>query len=213
MPPSEPHDGSSAPYSAAWIPADDAARPWDPTPAAVRWLLEQAEQRHLKSVLLCDRPMEGRLPPALRYLRQRAAGEMRRPAPGRAVLVYLPTLATAARAFRAAHGGAVAVVEAPELRLAAWAAEAKAVNLLAGGTQPALPPESVDGLRRLLRSVGEGWLTPSEADVARAALRDARAPLPADDIAGYLLAHGCGARTVRQVVKLARDAPWCSVPS
>jgi hypothetical protein len=144
---------------------------------------------------------------------------MRRPAPGRAVLVYLPSLATAARAFRVAEGGAVAVVEAPELQLSAWAAEAEAVNLLCGSAQPALPPETVDGLQRLLGSVDDGWLTPSQEDAARTVLQEARARLSADDIAGYLLAHGCGARTVRQVVKLARTAqdptggPSCSVHS
>jgi hypothetical protein len=221
VPAADPLAQPPAPYSAAWIPANDAARPWDPTPAAVRWLLEQAERLQLKSVLLCDRPMTGRLPPALRYLRQRAAWEMRRPATGRAVLVYLPSLATAARAFRVAEGGAVAVVEAPELQLAAWAAEAKAVNLLAGGAQPALPPETVEPLHRLLDSVDDGWLTSSQEDAARTVLKAARAPLSADDVAGYLLAHGCGARTVRQVVKLARDVhdptggprSGCGVPS
>ena len=196
-------------YSAAWIPADDAERPWDPTPVAVRWLLEQAEHQRLKPVLLRGRPMTGRLPPALRYLERRAARELRRPAPGRAVLVYLPDLATAARAFRAALGGAVVVVEAPDLPLATWAAETGALNLVSGSIEAALPEATADGLRRMLGSADGGWLAPEEAGLA---LQESDVTLSADAVTGYLLAHGCGARTVRQLVAPAREPCSRSAP-
>ena len=191
-------------YRAAWIPACDAARPWDPTPEAVRWLLEQAEQLRLKPVLLRGRPTEGRIPPALRYLERRASRELRRPAPGRAVMAYLPDVSTAARAFRGAEGGAVVVVEAPGLSLAAWAAEAGALNLLSGRTEAALPPATADGLRSLLGSVDGGPLTRAQEGAACAAARESDAALSADAVTGYLLVHGCGARAVRQLVGAAR---------
>jgi hypothetical protein len=156
-------------------------------------------------VLLCDEPLTGTLPPALRYLRQRAVREARRPAGGRAVLAYTPKLITAARAFRAARGGAVVVIEAADLPLSGWAAEARAVSLLTGRTQPPLPPPAVLDLQRLLRSVDDGWLSPHQAEAIRAALHAAATSLTTDDIVGYLLAHGRGARAVRQVRELARE--------
>jgi hypothetical protein len=200
----------SAPYRAAWVPFDDPARPWDPTPPVARWLVEQAEQRHLKLTLVTDLPLEGLLPPALRYVREWERQTGTRPAAGRAVLAYLPTLATAARAFRIGYGGAVAVVEGAELPLTGWAAEVGALNLLTGAPEPALPSDTIRCLQRLLPLLHGGPLTPQQADAAITILCGTRTDLSAHHVAGYLLAHSCSPRTARRLLRsLSAAGPLC----
>lgn len=195
------------PYLAAWVAADDPARPWDPTPAAVRWLLQRAERLNLKLALVSDGPLTGPLPPALRYFQLRADLGSRRPAAGRAVLAYLPSLKTAARAFRLAGGGAVAVIEGPALPLTGWAAEARAIDLLTSRHQGPIPTETSARLRQLLQSLDDAAQGSDRAEAVLAALRvGGRAGLTADDIAGCLLAYGCSPRGIRRLLKLAPQA-------
>lgn len=198
---------SDVPYLAAWVPADDPARPWDPTPAPARWLLQQAERLNLKLTLVSDTPLSGALPPALRYFQLRAEVGSRRPATGRAVLAYLPSLRTAARAVRLADGGAVAVVEGPAVLLSGWAAAARALNLLTGRRQGALPAAISACFRDLVQSLDDGSPASDRTEAVLAALREgAGAGLSADYLAGCLLAYGWGPRDIRRLLQIAGQA-------
>jgi hypothetical protein len=195
------------PYRAAWVPADDPRRAWDPTPDAVRWILQQADLLQLKPVLLSDPRLTGALTPALSYLDLRARHDRWSRVTGRAVLVMLPTLGMAARALRAAHGGAVAIIEAAEVPLAGWAAETRALNLVTGRPQEALARETLRDLGRLRRCGDGEWLTPAQADAARAVLQGMATPADPGQLAGYLLAHGRSTRSIRQLLKPAGRSP------
>lgn len=201
-----PRVDCGASYRAAWVPFDDPARPWDPTTAATRWLVQQARQLNLRLRLVTNRPLAGSLPPALQYVNECERQTKSWTGARQAVLAYLPSSATAARAFRLAYRGAVVVVEGPQLPLTGWAAEVGALNLLTGRGQPELSSDVTACLQALLHLLDTDEVSSPQTDAVVADLRDMGTRLPTGYLAGCLLAHGSGPKTVRRALELERRA-------
>ena len=196
-----------ADYSAAWVPADDAARDLD---GAVRlaadWLTVQARELRATPLLILPEARTAKSgPKAIKQLAQQMEWTTPRTRGGRvgsAVLAYMPDFKGMDLAAQRASGGALAVVAYPQPPLEGWAVERQALNLVTSEPTPdTRAPELIDHLGQLDQCGNNGWTTSFDKRLAPrilAAMRE-QDVLDPDLVLGSMLARGHSASSLENL--------------
>lgn len=200
--------------AAAWIPDDDAERPWeDAADRGADWIWMRSEIEGVAPILVTNTFQNAVGIGSLEEI-ARKGGHATPQGRGRfdrgPVLAFVPDERAMRLALDLARGYSLAVVEGSLVPLSEWAASAEAINLLDGSTSTSTLPDDVqaDLDHAVFLGGNNGWTGPHEKQHARDHLvRHVRAGrLTPEQAASYVMAKGVsdkGARRLRSLLEKA----------
>lgn len=207
-------DNPSFLQSAAWVPDDDAERPWSEAGAlAAEWLWQRCEVEGRKPLLVTNSRQSHVLPEFADIVQEggHATPRSKDTFERGPVVAYVPDAKSLAFATGLARGSSLVVVEGSQLSLREWAAGVGATNLLDRAvTTTGIPADVVKSLDSAIFFGGNnGWSGQHEKQNARKILSDhvRQGTLTPDDAAAYALSRGVnddGAKRLKTLLEKVR---------
>lgn len=186
--------------NAAWVPEGSEQDFNEAATLAVRWIRERCSEERTSAVLVLNALGAADSVPALRGFEVTSPQSRTRPASGRPVLAYVPSIESLAYAEELARNSSLAIIEGFSFSVRGWARERGAVNLLQPEKRPELSDERwVKALDRLTFHKNNGYGDTLGKKVARDVVSQLRVTglLDRDELVSAMAARGASARALK----------------